>query len=82
MTSLAQSSRQSILFAALLLLLTCLPTLAQVQAGRIVGTIFDPNKATVPSAAVTVTDTATNQTVSVAMRGVPNDFLSLPAVMP
>ena len=34
--------------------------LAQVQAGRIVGTIYDPNKAVVPNAAVTVTNPATN----------------------
>src|SRR6266496_831233 len=33
---------------------------AQVQAGRIVGTIYDPNKAVVPGATVTVKDLATN----------------------
>jgi hypothetical protein len=32
----------------------------QVQSGRIVGTVYDPNKAVVPGAAVTVTDVATN----------------------
>ncbi len=33
---------------------------AQIQTGRIVGTIYDPNKAVVPNAAVTVTNQATN----------------------
>ena len=33
---------------------------AQIQAGRIVGTIYDPNKAVVPGAGVTVKDLATN----------------------
>jgi hypothetical protein len=37
----------------------------QVQAGRIVGTVTDPNKAVVPNASVTVTNKATNQTLSV-----------------
>jgi Carboxypeptidase regulatory-like domain len=39
---------------------------AQVQAGRIVGTVYDPQKAAVPGAAITVTDTATNVTRRVA----------------
>src|ERR1017187_6495125 len=33
----------------------------QVQAGRIVGTVTDPNKAVVPSAKVVITNTGTNQ---------------------
>ena len=33
---------------------------AQVQSGRITGTVFDPNKAVIPNASVTVTETATN----------------------
>jgi hypothetical protein len=37
----------------------------QVQAGRIVGTVFDPNKAVVPGASVTVMETATNQSTTV-----------------
>src|SRR5437764_10510661 len=41
-------------------LLTTGAALAQVQAGRIVGTIYDPNKAVVPKAVVTVTNPATN----------------------
>jgi hypothetical protein len=34
--------------------------LAQLQSGRIVGTIFDPQKAGIPGATVTVTNLATN----------------------
>lgn len=34
---------------------------AQIQTGRIVGTVYDPNKAVVPNAAVVITDTSTNQ---------------------
>src|SRR5260370_34087419 len=35
--------------------------LGQIQAGRIVGTVTDPNKAVVPNAKVLITNTATNQ---------------------
>jgi hypothetical protein len=38
--------------------------LGQIQAGRIVGTITDPNKAVVPNAKVLITNTATNQAQS------------------
>src|SRR5580693_1705081 len=38
---------------------------AQVQSGRIVGTVTDPNKAVIPNATVTVTGTATNQAKTV-----------------
>ena len=41
-------------------LLTASAAFAQVQAGRIVGTIYDPNKAAVPAARVTIKDEATN----------------------
>ncbi len=34
---------------------------AQVQAGRIVGTVYDPNKAVIPNATVIITNTATNE---------------------
>jgi hypothetical protein len=40
--------------------IAALPILAQVQAGRIVGTVYDPNRALVPNATVVVTETATN----------------------
>src|SRR5437870_2334272 len=46
------------LFVAMLL--TAGGALAQVQSGRLVGTIYDPNKAAVPKATVTVTNPATN----------------------
>jgi len=39
---------------------------AQVQAGRIVGTVFDPNRAVVPNAKVTITDLGTNQAHSIS----------------
>lgn len=41
-------------------LFTISAAFAQLQSGRIVGTIYDPNKAAVPGARVTVKDTATN----------------------
>jgi hypothetical protein len=41
------------------------PALAQVQAGRIVGTVYDPADAVVPGALVTVTNTNTNVAHSV-----------------
>jgi hypothetical protein len=37
---------------------------AQVQAGRIVGTVYDPNHAVVPNAAVVITNVGTNQAQS------------------
>jgi hypothetical protein len=46
-------------------LLTSLPLFAQVQSGRIVGVITDPNQAAIPSASVTVSNTATNVTRTV-----------------
>jgi hypothetical protein len=38
---------------------------AQLQAGRIVGQVFDPQHAVIPSATITVTNTATNVSVTV-----------------
>jgi hypothetical protein len=49
--------------AALVLALFTLvgvPVFAQLQAGRILGTVFDPQKAGIPGATVTVTNVATN----------------------
>ncbi len=37
----------------------------QVNTGRIVGTVQDPSKAAIPNATVVVTDTATNQAITV-----------------
>src|SRR6202790_919978 len=42
---------------------------AQIQAGRVVGTVTDPNKAVIPNAQVTVTGTATNQAKTVTTNG-------------
>src|SRR3954447_5378975 len=39
---------------------------AQIQTGRIVGTVYDPNKAVVPKASVTVVNKNTNVTAKVA----------------
>jgi hypothetical protein len=41
------------------------PALAQLSAGRIVGTVTDPSKATIPRATVVATDAATNVAVTV-----------------
>ena len=43
--------------------------LAQIQTGRIVGTIYDPNKAVVPNAAITVTNRETRIAHKVASNG-------------
>ena len=45
--------------AGFLLFIPC-AGFAQVESGRIVGTVYDQNKAVIPSAAVTVTNVATN----------------------
>jgi hypothetical protein len=50
---------------------------AQVQAGRIVGTVTDPNKAIVPNATVAITNTATNQMQTLTTNGV-GDFVLTP----
>jgi hypothetical protein len=55
----------------LLLALAAAPwCLSQIQAGRMAGTVYDPNKAVVPGAAVTVT----NQSTGVARRVVANEL--------
>src|SRR5215471_4047745 len=52
----------------LVVLLSVTSAVAQIQTGRIVGTVFDPNKAVVPNATVTVT----NRETKVAQRVVTN----------
>jgi hypothetical protein len=59
-----QHGRVAAIFLFLLALVAA-PAAAQVQTGRIVGTVHDPSKASVPGAPVTVTDTATNIAVAV-----------------
>ena len=43
----------------------CLSCVAQEESGRIVGTVIDPNQASVPNATVTVTKPATKQITTV-----------------
>lgn len=65
-----------------LLILLLLTTLvhAQVQTGRITGTIYDPNKAVVPNATVLITEQATN----IARQATTNEVGSyvLPSLLP
>lgn len=60
------------MLAALLLACTLFASasFAQIQAGRILGTVYDPNKAVVPHAALVVTEANTN----VTRRVVANEF--------
>ena len=46
--------------------LAAAPAAAQLSAGRIVGTVTDPQKAAIPKATVVVTNTATNLSQTVA----------------
>lgn len=59
-------------------LLSAAAAFAQVQAGRIVGTVYDPNHAVVPNATVRITNTATSQVQSLAANGT-GDFVLTPA---
>src|SRR5258708_13714706 len=61
-----------------LAILAAMPvSFAQVQAGRIVGTVTDPNKAVVPNAKVVITNTASNQAQVLATNG-SGDFVLTP----
>jgi hypothetical protein len=67
MSALAQGLNRTLVIAFLLASVALIvPARAQVQTGRIVGTVYDPNKATVPNATITVTESSTNQSVTVA----------------
>src|ERR1041384_3029107 len=56
------ASKFTLLVSLLAIALVAIQTAAaQIQAGRIVGTVTDPNKAVVPNAKVVITNTATNQ---------------------
>src|SRR4051812_7338311 len=50
---------------------------AQIQSGRIVGTVYDPNKAVVPGAKVVITNTGTNQAQTLTTSGT-GDFVLTP----
>ncbi len=50
---------------------------AQVQAGRIVGTVTDPNRAVVPNAKIVITNVATNQVQSLTTSS-SGDFVLTP----
>lgn len=54
---------------AVLLIAAVFPCLAQVQSGRIVGTVTDPNRAVVANATVKVTNLATNLSTVVHSNG-------------
>lgn len=51
---------------------------AQIQAGRIVGTVYDPNKAVIPNAKVLITNTQTSQVRVLTTNG-DGDFVLTPA---
>lgn len=59
-------------------LIAVAPCLAQIQAGRIVGTITDPNQAVVPNAKVVITNNETNQSQTLTTNGA-GDFVLTPA---
>jgi carboxypeptidase family protein len=64
-TRILRCARRRVLGLLSLCLVLTVTAWAQVQTGRIVGTIIDAQKAALPSATVTVTEAATNQTVTV-----------------
>src|ERR1700687_3131796 len=55
------ASKITLIASFFVMLVPIRSSLAQVQAGCIVGTVTDPNKAVVPNAKVVITNTATNQ---------------------
>ncbi len=55
--------------SCVLVLLAAGLCLGQVESGRIVGTVTDPNQASVPNAKVTVINTATNEITTVISNG-------------
>ncbi|MBI2685623.1 MAG: carboxypeptidase regulatory-like domain-containing protein [Acidobacteria bacterium] len=56
-------------FRALLIAVFVPAAFAQVQTGRLTGTVYDPNKGAVPNASVTVTNQATNVAARVTTDG-------------
>src|SRR3954465_6483324 len=68
-----QAKKLLVLFAA-----ATSACLAQIQAGRIVGTVTDPNRGLVPAAKVNITDLGTNQAHSLSTNG-SGEFVLTPA---
>jgi Carboxypeptidase regulatory-like domain/TonB dependent receptor len=64
-TRILRCARKRVLGLLSLCLVLTVTAWAQVQTGRIVGTVADAQKAALPNATVTVTEAATNQTVTV-----------------
>ena len=64
-TQILRCDRKRVLGLLSLCLVLTVTAWAQVQTGRIVGTVIDAQKAALPNATVTVTEAATNQTVTV-----------------
>ena len=62
------------------LLLSACAVFAQIQTGRIAGTVYDPNKAVVPNATVTVTNNETKVAQKVLTNGA-GDYV-VPALNP
>src|SRR3982074_3096418 len=62
---------------AIAIIATLPVSFGQVQAGRIVGTVTDPNKAVVPNAKGAITNTATNQVQTLTTNGA-GDFVLTP----
>ncbi|HEV2416930.1 MAG TPA: TonB-dependent receptor [Terriglobia bacterium] len=69
-------SRQLLILFAVFVLTAGAGLRAQVQAGRIVGTIFDAQHATIPGAAVRITNIATNITKDVTTDAAGNYVLT------
>jgi hypothetical protein len=64
-TQILRCARKRILGLLSLCLVLAVTAWAQVQTGRIVGTVTDAQKSALPNATVTVTEAATSQTVTV-----------------
>ena len=60
LTSVADRCQWVLAACGLFCLLAAVPAAAQLSAGRLVGTVTDPQKAAIPSATVVVIDTATS----------------------
>src|SRR5882762_11583589 len=75
---MSRRATRSVVQIVTLAILAALPIVfAQVQSGRIVGTVTDPNKAVVPNAKVLIMNTATNQAQTLTTNG-GGDFVLTP----